>query len=658
MKNLFFVFIVLFYLVNSSAQNITTLEQQLQANISITQKIDILDSIAYLIRNKDIQKCFSYIEEAYQLAKKYHYNLGIAREANMKGWYYHYKKDYLDSALFYYEESYRYYTQLKNEERLCKLSSEIGLVHHQKNNMEKAIEYQIKALTIAEKSTTVSPRLQGTICYRIAHLYIEQDDIPKSIIYLEKALSLYEKAKYKVGIGSVYIALGNLYGDSIKKSINYRKQALDLYTTLQDTNFIVPCLVNLSNGYSILKQYDTAFFYALKADAILEKYHSFPDEYSLKTWSNLSLLYLDKKDHDKAVFYMNKTIQRLQNAEKNITYLNKKDIYMSIVDIAKAIQKKDIALTYIEKLSNIKDSLYAENRTKIVYELEKKYKTEKKEQEIKLLTLQKTQETQKKQFYAILFAVSVLVLLSLALFLWYLRRLNRRLYEQKQELTQLNEVKNKLFSVISHDLRSPVYQMEQYLHTLNPVTDKEKQYHQEIQEKLFRTQNLVDTVLHWAKTQLNQKVISTGKYSVSQIIDETFEQVQIQAQNKNILLINEVDNTIFINTDKAILQIVLRNLLSNAIKFSHQNGVIRVYAKQNQGKTDIFVQDYGVGMNEQTLHTLLKDNQGKTTQGTAQEQGTGMGFQLILDYVKQLGAKIQAYSKENEGTVFQISLSA
>ncbi len=582
----------------------------------------------------------------------------------MKGWYYHYKTYNADSALQYYHEADRYFTKLKKYDKACKAVSEIGLVYHQENNLEKALNYQIQALKIADENK-VNERMKGNIYYRIANIYTDHQDTPRALEYYQKSLDFYEKAKFNVGIASASIGIGNLYEAQEKhtESIKFKKIALQKYTELKDTNMIIVCLLNLSNNYTVMKQYNTALEILLKADKMLhqttEKSNIVP-EMEIKVLLSFADIYHETKDNNKAGYYLEKAHHYVvsNQTEKKLRHSVNQDIYNLIFNIAKNTQKKDLALLYAEKCLISKDSLYAENKIKTLYELEKKYKTEKKEQEIKLLTLQKRQETQKKQFYAILFAVSVLVLLSLALFLWYLRRLNRRLYEQKQELTQLNEVKNKLFSVISHDLRSPVYQMERYLHTLNPVTDKEKQYHQEIQEKLYRTQNLVDTVLHWARTQLNHKTISTGKYAVSEIVDEVFEQVSTQAQHKNILLINETDNSVFINTDKAILEIILRNLLSNAIKFSHENSAVRVYAKQNQGKTDIFVQDYGVGMNEQSLHSLLQNNQGKTTQGTAQEQGTGMGFQLVLDYIQQLGAKIQTYSKENEGTVFQISLSA
>jgi signal transduction histidine kinase len=659
---LFFSYLLSFtYLVG---QTVEKLEKELQQTVTVAQKVDLLDSIAYLVRNTDEKKCFNYISQAYQLAKKHDYTLGIAREGLMKAWYWHYKNYDHDSALYYYQEAYSYYQKLKNNEKICKTLSEIGLLYHNKNDLEQALSYQIKALSIGESNKTVSDRLLGNIHYRIANVYVDQQDNSKAIEYYHKALYLYEKAGFKVGIASANIGLGNLYEatERVVQSIQFKEKALKNYTELKDTSMIVVCLVNLSNSYNALKQYNKSIEIALQANTLLNhvknKDISERAEVQLKIWLLLADLYNLKKDKNKANSYLQKLHTYIISHRPDTLFRHsvKNDIYAAIFNIAKNIDQKDMVISYAEKWLTVKDSLYAENKVKILYELEKKYKTEKKEQEIKILNVQKKQEIQKKQFYSVLFVLSMVVLLGLGFLLMYLRKLNQRLYEQKQNLTQLNEVKNRLFSVISHDLRTPIHQMSRYLDTLKPDTDMEKQYHQEIREKLYHTQNLVDSVLHWAKAQMGKKSISIGRYELAKIIDEVFEHVQNQAESKNVLLVNETDSNIYIDTDKDILQIVLRNLLTNSIKFSQVGSVVRVYSVQAKSKIDIFVQDYGTGMSEADLHALFKNNQGQSNEGTEQEKGTGTGFQLILDYIKQLNGQIQGYSKLNDGTTFQISL--
>lgn len=660
---IFFIFLFSFFIA-ATGQNVELLEKELQKTTSLIQKVDLLDSIAYTVRNTDEKKFLDYTQQAYQLAKQHNYTLGIAREASLKAWYWHYKQEVHDSSLYYYQEAYSYYEKLKNNERICKMLSEIGLIYHQQNDLEKALGYQIKALSLVEKNKTISGRMHGNICYRIGNIYVDQKDNTKAIEYYQKALSLYEKAQFKKGIASTCIGLGNLYEAQNKliESIQFKENALKMYTEFKDTSVIVVCLINLSNSYTTLNKYEKSIETVQQADNLLNKIKKTPDlmEMQVKTWLSLADLYHLKRDKNKAIEYLKKAHYYItnQNIDKELRYSVLYDIYEIIFNLAKNIQQNDIALLYAEKWLMVKDSLYAQNKVKMLYELEKKYKTEKKEQQIRMLNIEKQQETDKKRFFSILFILSVIILVSLGLLLFYLRKLNKRLYHQKQDLIQLNEVKNKLFSVLTHDLRSPIYQMSKYLDTFKPDTDTQKQHHQEIQEKLYRTQNLIDSLLYWATTQLGRKNISTGRYALCSIIDEVFEQVHNQAESKGVLLINEIDNNLFINTDKATLQIVLRNLLTNAIKFSYNGSLVRVYATQNDNKTDIFVQDYGIGMSEEDLHNLLNAPHGKTNKGTAQEEGTGTGFKLVLEYIKQLNAHIQGYSKPEQGTIFQISLSA
>lgn len=645
-------------------EKIDRLELKLKQTSSITETVDLLDSIANLVRNSDTPKSCAYARKGYDLSKKHKYTLGIANTASLIAWYYHYKKPIYDSAMVYYQEAYIHYAKLQVPSKSMIMLSEIGLLYHEQKNLTNALIYQIKALNLADSNKgKVSQRKLGNVYYRIGNIYIEQGDVAKAKYYFEKALLCYQKAKYKRGIGSAYLLLANTYEtlQDTTKVIEMRQKSLDIFTEIKDTTFIVPCLMNLADIDK--KHVHKSIEYIEKAEQIIYQYRatSYPldKNYLLYVLGNLSLLYSSINNKVKSRAYFDKFINQL-NKHKNTALRNvvKKEIYTLAMNAAIGVNNKEIALEYAKKLLDAKDSLYEENRTKILYELEKKYNTEKKEQKNKTLQIEKEREKQKKQFILIILIIALCVIVILFILSIHLRKINKQLYKQKQELAQLNEVKNKLFSVISHDLRSPVYEMMRYLETLNPSSEKEQKYYTQIREKLFRIENMLNSVLHWAKIHLNEKTINLNKHAVSQIVDEVFEQVQEQVSSKNVLLINEVEDKLFMNTDKTILEIILRNLLTNAIKFSHEGNVVKVFARHKKGKIDIFVQDYGTGMDEQTLYELLNNNQGQSNLGTAKEKGAGLGFQIVLDYIKQLGADIQANSKVNEGTIFQISFSA
>jgi len=235
------------------------------------------------------------------------------------------------------------------------------------------------------------------------------------------------------------------------------------------------------------------------------------------------------------------------------------------------------------------------------------------------------------------------------------------LKESEAQLRELNAAKDKLFSIIAHDLRSPFNHILGFSELLienvkNYEVAKSEKYLGIINSSAQNTLVLLDNLLNWAKSQAGQVKFNPEKVVLSSIIQEIFELSNSSAKNKNISLNHIPSEEIVVLADPNMIKTVLRNLISNAIKFTNSNGKINVTALQNDNFIEIAVSDDGVGMKDETLKNLFDISTNITTKGTANEKGSGLGLILCKEFVEKHGGKIWVESEEGKGSIFYFTL--
>jgi signal transduction histidine kinase len=237
--------------------------------------------------------------------------------------------------------------------------------------------------------------------------------------------------------------------------------------------------------------------------------------------------------------------------------------------------------------------------------------------------------------------------------------LNLKASEQKLKIA--NATKDKFFSIIAHDLRSPFNHIlgfsELLIEKVNSlkVSEREK-YLGIINSSAKNTLALLDNLLNWAKSQTGQINFNPEKQVSSSICKEIIELLNPRAKNKNILLNYFESEEIIVFADPNMIKSILRNLISNAIKFTNSNGKIDIIALQNDNFIEIAVSDNGVGMNEETRNKLFSLETNETTIGTANEKGSGLGLILCKEFVEKHGGKIWVESELGKGSVFKFTL--
>lgn len=232
------------------------------------------------------------------------------------------------------------------------------------------------------------------------------------------------------------------------------------------------------------------------------------------------------------------------------------------------------------------------------------------------------------------------------------------LEKQTKELTELNAVKNKLFGIISHDLKGPMYAVRNVfsdIHKKKMSAVQLKSVLPEVVNDLNYTVDLMDNLLQWAKTQMHSQVVYPQKTDIGILLSETMQLVRLQAERKNILIEMHAGEGVYGIMDKEMINLVLRNLLSNAIKFTPENGTISAGVNENGYLIEVYIQDSGSGISADALKKI-RNNNFYTTKGTANESGTGLGLMLCKEYLHRNQSQLIIESEIGKGSTFSFTL--
>ena len=251
----------------------------------------------------------------------------------------------------------------------------------------------------------------------------------------------------------------------------------------------------------------------------------------------------------------------------------------------------------------------------------------------------------------------------LLLYIWILSKRYRLAMETKhKELLDLNTAKDKFFSVIAHDLKTPAANIESLSQTLKEkyhvLSEEEKKTCIDILVESTKTHNeLLNTLLDLSRLRLGRKQYNPERLNVRNIVNEALEQTKLQAIQKQIAQTNQTDEY-FANADKDMVTTVIRNIVVNAIKFTHSGGQIVIRANRVDTEIIISIADTGIGIPDTKKDRIFEVDYNKSTTGTADEAGTGLGLVLCKEYVGRNGGRIWLESEAGKGTTFFFTLPA
>ncbi len=259
--------------------------------------------------------------------------------------------------------------------------------------------------------------------------------------------------------------------------------------------------------------------------------------------------------------------------------------------------------------------------------------------------------------------------LSTILFLLLLKEKNDLVLKEKNiEIQKANELlalsnkaKDRLFSIISHDLRGSVGSITNLCELLvnkdiGLTVDDYKKFIPEIYKASSAANELLNNLLNWARSQLNEIVVNPTSFKLSKLITDAVAQLESRIVQKQITVLNNVDNKIDVFTDYEMIQVVTRNLLSNAIKFSENSGKIVIDANENSDQVKITIKDDGTGITPDIIEKLFNPDIHYTTPGTENEKGTGIGLKLSKNFIERNQGTLTINSEPNKGSAFSFTV--
>ena len=241
-----------------------------------------------------------------------------------------------------------------------------------------------------------------------------------------------------------------------------------------------------------------------------------------------------------------------------------------------------------------------------------------------------------------------------------IERKNQQIMQQNQELERINQERNKLMSIIAHDLRSPLSNIQNYLELVTEYeldTEERRMVEGDLLKVTRRTIDMLGKLLVWSKGQMDGVSVKLGYVTLRSALFNTLELERSIALKKGITLTTDLDWDIKIVADNDMLQLVIRNLINNAIKFTNIGGEIIFKAKQIGGECWLIVRDNGIGITEEKQSELFTLRAGATF-GTNNEKGVGLGLLLCKEFTELQGGRIWLESNPGEGTAFYVSMPA
>lgn len=554
-----------------------------------------------------------------------------------------------DSSRWKYKKALEIYERLGNSKGIIKENIRLGAVENRDGNYDRASSYFLSALKTSEKSKDKAGILESYI--NLGELYNHQGAADRAFNYFSKAEVISRTLPFSNLTLNLYADLGVAYrekGDfpmavsfyemGIAKSNFPEMMGLNismingLAQVYAKSGAIEKAIVLQKGALSKSKKIKNTIREFISLTALAESYNHINTDSSLK-YLELALKLAQSKKANKQVLEVLGRIARLYEGENNFkdAYLAKSKQY----GIADSFYFKDISL----KMANLQTH----------YELNK---SQVKVQELKFINSKQSLE-QKIMLWIIAGSVVLLVIFSVNFF--KIRKLNRLLNKSNSDLTESNTVKDKLFSVLAHDLRAPLASVINLIEMIDRgwlTEDEQAVMMSKLATHCNASMESLNLLLRWGQMQLKGIMINQVEIDPSKIIDRNVSLLFESAEQKSIFIEKIIADDLCAVCDADHLDFLFRNILSNAIKFTPDGGHILISAQSYKEKEVLFtVKDNGVGIDPERLKSIFNISN-VSTNGTNNEKGTSLGLVISKEFITANDGKIWAESSLGQGSEF------
>jgi signal transduction histidine kinase len=579
-------------------------------------------------------------------------------------------------AADYFQKALEIKKRIKDEAGIAQCYHNIGWVSDNIGKSSYALDNYFKSLSLDIK---LHNNLAAANNYNnIGELMKGMEIYPKSMEYYKRALKIWEDQKNKQGISTAYENIGEIFMAEKKydQAIVYLSKSLKLTKEQDDKDGLGSLYVDLGLCYSNKKQFIASLDFLDQALNISTAYKI--DYNKAYAYIGFATVYNQKQDYINAYRYalLAKTL-----ADKLGNLINRTNAALQLSEALGGLGRFEDAYKAQKEYNVLRDSLKSDESVQkfTSFNLESNFAEKQ-----RLLAAQHQRQDdlyqQKIQRQGLLSAIFFLIILGMAaiLMVYYKAKLKQQkintiledknaeviqqkadLNDQAYKLNDLNNLKDRLISVLAHDLRAPLSTLRGLFGLLEDDTISHEQFLTMIPQalkKLEYTSDFLDTLLFWVNSQMENFDSSAKNFPIKDVISYEVSNYCEQAFEKGILLTDSVSGNITVAADPNSIRIVTRNLITNAIKFSRKDDTIVVSAYQKDDNYILVsVKDSGVGMSEKQLNKLFKSKVDSGT-GTNNESGTGMGLLFCKDLIEKCNGKIWVESIQGSGTEFFFTL--
>lgn len=574
-----------------------------------------------------------------------------------------------DTSKMYLEHALKMMNEAKDSSGICSTHIALGHINIVVGDLTAAIQHFVAAEEISAAINKTDSYIDALNYFGIISYIL--DNLESAIENSEQALRLSRQYDYAEGEALAYehLAIINIKQTDFEAALEFNSKSLHIREQLDDLTATAELYDNFSIIHNRLGDYDKAVEYTKKSLELRRQYGDINGMGS--TYMNLGSIHISLDEYDKALEYFTLAYKIKKESRDlrafTIILRNLSEIYEQRNDFRNAY-------FYLREFRIYHDSLFNENARRLISRTDAKHKLENKEIEIAGLQERNRFQSQLQQFLIISLILGFFLTVSVIIAYWInskankkLNFVNKELESQKNELAKLNKElvalnsdREKFFSIIAHDLRSPFFPLLTYSEILSENPDKLKiseiiNYSKYINQSSRKIFILLENLLQWLGLNSGKMKFSPQNFNLSDKIDYIIELYSENADEKGIELKFYKNKDVYVFADAEMVATILRNLISNAIKFSDVNDKIIIETKTLKDFVEIAVSDTGTGMEESTLSSLFSVNS-VSIDGTNNEIGSGLGLLLCKEMVTRNGGDISIESEPGKGTTFRFTL--
>jgi signal transduction histidine kinase len=592
-----------------------------------------------------------------------------------------------DLAIAYADSSLRFGEQANVPKMQANAINIKAVCYLIKSDFETSMKYNLEALKIRETIQDTVGLIDSNL--NLGNVLYRSGKSREAVERYKKALIYAKMANNQRGLSLLYNNIGSYFRDrwkstSVSSDLDsakfYLSQSLEIKTSLKDSRAMINTLLQLSELAQADKNFMLAESYLNRG---LEVSKGVEDgELRISVLTQLTDFNLEAGDKAQALTYAQGAYEIAQNMES--TYMiSHTSGFVSRAHEALGNYKQ--ALEFNKKKLEAEELLNNETNRKIREDLLIEYESEKKELENqRLLEEQRFLDLSIQRKNELLIGAGIILFgligigflqrkknLDLANTQQELKTALSQLTEKNEEIEQQslmliesnnalkasNMTRERLLSVVSHDLKTPLNSLKMLLDFWGKKVFTQEEIEMiipKISEQTHTVQGLLENLLQWAQTQMEYSKLQFTEINLRSLAEESVMLAKPEAEGKKLKIVNEIPEDVTIYTDRDRLDFIIRNLISNAMKFTPAEGQIQI-TYDSVGKGVIHVADNGVGMSKARLASLFSQEMGPS-KGTEGEKGSGVGLLLCKEFAESLGAKLEVVSEVKKGSTFSIQL--